>query len=102
MTDPGVHATYYFIKPLGSGQTEPLHLDFSYHLRPLYTQPRLDPGCLNDTSPAFTQAFLACAFQLGRNAALSDRKGAPVARNGWSDRRSPQLLMQKFAGPPVG
>src|SRR5580658_9443347 len=76
MTDAGVHATYYFIKPPGSSQTEPLHLDFSYH-----------PG----------------PFQLGRNAALSDREGvAPVARNGWSDRRSPQLLMQKFGCPPVG
>src|SRR5580658_3098047 len=34
MTDASVHATYYFIKPPGSGQTEPLHLDFSYHLGP--------------------------------------------------------------------
>jgi hypothetical protein len=41
----------------------------------------------------FAQAFLGCAFQLGKNAVLSEGEGAPVARNGWSDRRSPQLLM---------
>src|SRR5260370_33266168 len=42
MTDSGVHSGYYFIKPLGSGQTEPLNLDFSYHLEYLCAQPRLD------------------------------------------------------------
>ena len=39
----------------------------------------------------FAQAFLDCAFQFGENALLTE--GAPVAQNGWSDRRSPQLLM---------
>jgi hypothetical protein len=62
MTDPGVHATYYFIKPPGSGQTEPLNLDFSYHLGPLYTQPRLDPGCMNNISPALFKPFSAALF----------------------------------------
>src|SRR5580704_3450582 len=57
MTDGGVHTAYYFIKPLGSGQTEPLHLDFSYHLEPLYTQPRLDPGCINSISPALLRPY---------------------------------------------
>jgi len=37
MTDGSVHTAYYFIKTLGSGHTEPLDLDFSYHLEPLYT-----------------------------------------------------------------
>ena len=37
MTDGGVHPGYYFIKPLGSRQTEPLDLDFSYHLASLYS-----------------------------------------------------------------
>jgi hypothetical protein len=39
----------------------------------------------------FAQAFLHCAFQLGENVVLAE--GAPVVRNGWNDRRSPQLLM---------
>jgi hypothetical protein len=39
MTDGGVHTGYYFIKWLGSHQTEPLYLDFSYHLESLYAQP---------------------------------------------------------------
>src|ERR1700683_28029 len=76
MTDAGVHATYYFIKPPGSSQTEPLHLDFSYH-----------PG----------------PFQLGRNAALSDREGvAPVARNEWSVRQLSQLAIEKVVCALVG
>src|SRR5271156_4468948 len=41
MTDGGVHTGYYFIKLLGSRQTEPLYLDFSYHLLSLYEQPRV-------------------------------------------------------------
>jgi hypothetical protein len=39
----------------------------------------------------FAQAFLDCAFQIRENAVLAE--GAPVAGNGWNDRRSPQLLM---------
>src|SRR5216684_906015 len=46
MTDGGVHTCYYFIKPLGSDQTEPLHLDFSYHLESLCAEPRRDQGAL--------------------------------------------------------
>jgi hypothetical protein len=41
MTDAGVHTGYYFIKLLGSRQTEPLYLDFSYHLESLCELPRL-------------------------------------------------------------
>ena len=41
----------------------------------------------------FAQAFLGCTFQLGKNAVLAEGESAPVARKGWSDRRSPQLLM---------
>src|SRR5689334_5554050 len=48
----------------------------------------------------FAQAFLDCAFQLGKNAVLSE--GAPVARNGSSDRRSPQLAIEKGVCPLVG
>jgi hypothetical protein len=33
----------------------------------------------------FGQAFLDCAFQIGKNAVLTESEGAPVARNGWSD-----------------
>ena len=35
----GRHTGYYFIERLGSCQTEPLYLDFSYHLESLYAQP---------------------------------------------------------------
>jgi hypothetical protein len=67
-----------------------------------------DPGCiatcffaqnravikLHEQHPScFAQAFLDCAFQLGKNDVLSEGDDAPVARNGWSDRRSQQLLM---------
>jgi hypothetical protein len=38
MTDGGVHTGYYFIERLGSRQTEPLYLDFSYHLESLHAQ----------------------------------------------------------------
>jgi hypothetical protein len=41
----------------------------------------------------FAQAFLDCAFQLGENSVLAEGEGAPVARNGWSARRSMQLLI---------
>jgi hypothetical protein len=70
MTDGGIHTSYYFIKRLGSGQAESLDLDFFYHLE----------------SPS-----RRCS---GKNAVLSEGEGAPVTRNGWSDRRSsPQSLM---------
>jgi len=36
MTNGGVHAGYYFIKLLGSRQTEPFYLDFFCHLESLY------------------------------------------------------------------
>src|SRR5579872_644945 len=39
MTDGGVHASYYFIERLGSRQTEPLYLNFSYHFESLYAKP---------------------------------------------------------------
>jgi hypothetical protein len=39
MTDGGVHTGYYFLERLGSRQTEPLYLEFSYHLESLYAQP---------------------------------------------------------------
>jgi hypothetical protein len=69
MTDGGIHTSYYFIKRLGSGQAESLDLDFFYHLE----------------SPSGRLQW--------QNAVLSEGEGVPVARNGWSDRRSPQLLM---------
>jgi hypothetical protein len=40
MTDGGVHTGYYFIERLGSRQTEPLYLDFSYHLESLSGLPQ--------------------------------------------------------------
>jgi hypothetical protein len=70
MTDSGVYTSHYFIKRLGRDQTEPLDLDFSYHLEP------------HD-----------CAFQFGKNVIPTEGEGAPVTRKGWSDRTSPQLLM---------
>jgi hypothetical protein len=39
MTDGGIRSKYYFIELLGSRQTEPLYLDFSYHLESLYAGP---------------------------------------------------------------
>ena len=51
MTDGGVHASYYFIKRLGSGQTEPLYLDFFYHLESLYTQYGLIKACIRNDHP---------------------------------------------------
>src|ERR1700722_18675453 len=39
MTDSGVHTDYYFVEWLGSRQTEPLYLEFSYHLESLCAQP---------------------------------------------------------------
>ena len=39
MTDGGIRRKYYFIELLGSGQTEPLYLNFSYHLESLYAGP---------------------------------------------------------------
>ena len=41
----------------------------------------------------FAQAVLDCAFQLGKNAVRSESEGVPAARNGGSDRRSPELLI---------
>jgi hypothetical protein len=46
MTDGGVHTGYYFIERLGSRQTEPLYLDFSYHFKPLQAQPPLERGII--------------------------------------------------------
>jgi hypothetical protein len=51
MTDGGVYTSHYFIKRLGRGQTEPLDLDFSYHLEPL-----------------------DCAFQLGKKLSCAKAK----------------------------
>src|SRR6266852_2303580 len=45
------------------------------------------------------QAFLDCAFQLGKNAILAE--GALAARNGWSGRRSAQLAIEKGVCPLV-
>jgi hypothetical protein len=69
MTDGGIHTSSDFIKRLGSGQAESLDLDF-------FIISNLLPG--------------VCS---GKNAVLSEGEGVPGARNGWSDRRSPQLLM---------
>jgi hypothetical protein len=74
MTDGGVHTTYYFIKPVGSGQTEPLHLDFSYHLEPLYTQPRRDPGCMNSISLALLKPFSAALFSSAKTTSCPNAK----------------------------
>jgi hypothetical protein len=99
MTDGGVHTTYYFIKPLGSGQTEPLHLDFSYHLEPLYTQPRRDPGCMNSISPALLNLFSAALFSSAKTTScpkammLQSPETAGATEDHRSYRRSPQLLM---------
>src|SRR5271156_2966899 len=45
MTDAGIHTGYYFIKLLGSRQTEPLYLDFSYHLESFRAAASC-PGCI--------------------------------------------------------
>src|ERR1700689_2211423 len=71
MTDGGVYTSHYFIKRLGSGQAESLDLDFFYHLESRSW--RLQP----------------------QNAVRSEGEGAPVARNGGSDRRSSQLAIEK-------
>jgi uncharacterized protein YciW len=44
-------------------------------------------------SICLAQLISYCAFQLGENAVLTGGKGDRVARNLWSDRKSPQLLM---------
>src|SRR5580700_9050427 len=78
MTDGGVYTSHYFIKRLGSGQAEPLYLNFSYHLDS-------HPGICN-----------------GKNVILSEGQGAPVIRNDWSVRQSSQLAIEKGVCPLVG
>jgi hypothetical protein len=92
MTDGGVHTGYYFIQLLGSRQTEPLYLDFSYHLESLLRTAALIKLRKQHWS-CFAQLISDCAFQLGENAVLTEGEGDRVARNLWSDPKSPQLLM---------
>jgi hypothetical protein len=61
MTDGGVHTGYYFIERLGSRQTKPLYLDFSYLLESLYTQPPLS-SCVNSISPALLNSSPTALF----------------------------------------
>src|SRR5260370_38426091 len=90
MTDGSVHTTYYFIKPLGSGQTEPLHLDFSYHLEPLHTQPRLDPGCMNSISLALLKPFSDALFSSAKTSCWRKAKAfqSPATAGATERRRS--------------
>src|SRR5260370_15398224 len=100
MTNGGVYASHYLIKRFGTGQTEPLYLDFSYHLEPL-THNRALIKLHKQRWSCFAQTFLDCAFQLGKNAALSEVERAPVARNDWSVRQSSQLAIEKVVCPLV-
>jgi hypothetical protein len=90
MTDGGVHTSYYFIKPLGSGQTEPLDIDFSYHVEPLYTQPRLDPGRMNSISPALLKPFSAALFTSAKTLSYPKAKvlQSPEKARATEDHRS--------------
>jgi hypothetical protein len=47
----------------------------------------------NSISPALLRRFSIALFNAANNVVLTEGEGAPVVRNGWNDRRSPQLLM---------
>src|SRR5580698_4262951 len=79
MTDGGAYTSHCFIKRLGSGQAEPLHLNCSYHL-----------------SSPFP------VFAVAKAPNQSESEGAPVARNSWSVRQSSQLAIEKGVCPFVG
>src|ERR1700730_12395427 len=56
MTDAGVDSGKDLIEWLGGDQAEPLHLDFLYHLAPLFAQSCLDQAAKQHQS-CFAHAF---------------------------------------------
>src|ERR1700693_5092094 len=63
------------------------------------------PGVTNTSQPRAGVGFTCAIFDLLYDSFLigqSLAEGALAARNGWSDQRSAELLMEKFACAPVG
>jgi len=54
---------------------------------------RTVPDLHNGISPALLRPFSTALFSAANNAVLAEGETAPVLRDGWNDRRSPQLLM---------